>query len=121
MTIDWTAFFERTSLVERILREDPAGAYAQMDFRGRDRYRHAVEELARRARMPELEVARAVVERAAEARDQDPQHDRRHHVGYYLISRGRFELEKAIGYPPTWSEYWARFFFAHPALFRHSR
>ena len=115
-SIDWTAFFERTSLVERILREDPAGAYAQMDFRARDRYRHAVEGLARRSRMPELEVARAVVQRAADARTQDPGHDRRHHIGYYLISRGRFDLEKAIGYPPTWSEYSARFFFAHPAL-----
>ena len=25
-------------------------------------------------------------------------HDRRHHVGYYLISRGRFALEAEIGY-----------------------
>ena len=115
-SIDWTVFFERTSLVERILREDPVGAYAQMDFPTRDRYRHAVEGLARRARMPETDVARVVVQRAAEARQQDPGHDRRHHVGYYLISRGRFELEKAIHYPPTWTEYFARFFFAHPAL-----
>jgi cyclic beta-1,2-glucan synthetase len=115
-SIDWTVFFERTSVVERILNEDPAGAYAQMDFPARDRYRHAVEGLARRARMPELDVARAVVQRAAEARQRDPAHDRRHHVGYYLISRGRFDLEKAIRYPPTRTEYFARFFFAHPAL-----
>ena len=55
-------------------------------------------------------------EKAAEARQQDPAHDRRHHVGYYLISRGRFELEKVIGYPPTRTEHFSRFFFAHPAV-----
>ncbi len=63
-SIDWTVFFERTSLVERILREDPAGAYAQMDFPTRDRYRHAVEGLAKRARMSEIAVAQTVVDRA---------------------------------------------------------
>jgi cellobiose phosphorylase len=115
-SIDWTIFFERTSLVERILRKDPAGAYAQMDFPTRDRYRHAVEGLAKRARMSEMAVAQAVVDSAAAARQHDPGHDRRHHVGYYLISRGRFGLEKTISYPPTWSERFSRFFFAHPAL-----
>ena len=115
-SIDWTVFFERTSLVEKILREDPAGAYPQMDFPTRDRYRHAVEGLGKRARISELAVARAVVVEATQARQQDPGHDRRHHVGYYLISRGRFELEKVINYPPTRTERFSRFFFAHPAL-----
>ena len=49
-SIDWPLFFERVSLVERILREDPAGAYARMDFPTRDRYRHSVEQLARGAK-----------------------------------------------------------------------
>ena len=47
-SIDWPLFFERVSLVEQILREDPAGAYAKMDFATRDRYRHSVEQLAQR-------------------------------------------------------------------------
>ena len=115
-SIDWTIFFERTSLVERILRQDPAGAYPQMDFPTRDRYRHAVEGLAKRARISEIAVAQTVVDRAVEARQHDPSHDRRHHVGYYLISRGRFGLEQAINYRPTGTERFARFFFAHPAL-----
>ena len=49
-SIDWPLFFERVSLVEQILREDPAGAYARMDFPTRDRYRHSVEQLARGAK-----------------------------------------------------------------------
>ena len=52
-SIDWPLFFERVSLVEQILREDPAGAYARMDFPTRDRYRHSVEELAKGANSDE--------------------------------------------------------------------
>ena len=115
-SVDWTIFFERTSLVEQILREDPSGAYPLMDFPTRDRYRHAVEGLAKRARLTETAVARTVVEHAEAARRDNPAQDRRHHVGYYLISRGRFDLETAIAYPPTVHERVSRFFFAHPAL-----
>ena len=39
----------RMSVVERTLREDPAGVYAAMDFATRDRYRHVVEPIARRS------------------------------------------------------------------------
>jgi cyclic beta-1,2-glucan synthetase len=47
-TTDWNVFFEQVSETERILREDPAGVYARMDFDTRDRYRKVVEELAGR-------------------------------------------------------------------------
>ncbi len=68
--LDWTAFFEEISLVERELRRDPAGVYGRMDFATRDRYRHVVESLARRSRLPEVEVAqRAVVETFQAAKD----------------------------------------------------
>ena len=45
------------SVVEQILREDPAGVYARMDFATRDRYRHAIEQIARRSRVVGSEVA----------------------------------------------------------------
>jgi cyclic beta-1,2-glucan synthetase len=45
-TFDWSEFFESVSLVEQVLQRDPGGVYRRMDFRSRDRYRHAVEELA---------------------------------------------------------------------------
>ncbi len=115
-SIDWTLFFERVSVVEQILRQDPSGAYGLMDFPTRDRYRHAVEGLARRAHKPEAAIARAVVEVAAAAKGQDPGHDRRHHVGYYLISRGRLQLEPDLDYSPSVRERVARFMFKHPVL-----
>ena len=115
-SIDWALFFERVSIVEQILRDDPSGAYPLMDFQTRDRYRHAVEGLARRGRKLEPEVARTVLTLATAAAREDPAHDWRHHVGYYLISRGRFTLEQQIAYPPTIRERIARFTFRHPAL-----
>ena len=115
-SIDWPLFFERVSLVERILREDPAGAYARMDFPTRDRYRHSVEQLAKGARKPEQDVARRAVELARDAQQTAPTHDRAHHVGYYLISRGRFRLEREVGYPPTLRDHFSRFFYGHPVL-----
>ena len=115
-SIDWPLFFERASLVEEILREDPSGSYAVMDFPTRDRYRHAIEQLSRRTRKAETEIARAAVDLAAAAKRDDPANDRRHHVGYYLISRGRFRLEPQVQYRPPPRERIIRFIFSHPAL-----
>ncbi len=115
-SIDWPFFFERVSIVEQILRDDPARAYAAMDFPTRDRYRHSVEELAKGCGKPEPEIARLAVTMAREAQRAAPDHDRQHHVGYFLISRGRFLLETAAGYPPTLRDRIARFVFRHPAL-----
>ncbi|HXH01290.1 MAG TPA: cyclic beta 1-2 glucan synthetase, partial [Xanthomonadaceae bacterium] len=47
--LDWREFVESTSLVERLLRQDPHGTYGRMDFATRDRYRHVAEQIARRA------------------------------------------------------------------------
>ena len=53
------------SVVEGILRQDPARVYDRMDFATRDSYRHAVERLSRRSRLAEAEIARQAVELAA--------------------------------------------------------
>ena len=62
--MDWPELVETMSLVERSLREDPVGVYGRMDFATRDRYRHVVERIAKRGRLPETEVARAAIELA---------------------------------------------------------
>ena len=53
--VDWAEFFESVSLVDAALRAD--SDFAAMDFPTRDRYRHAIEELARGSGHTELEVA----------------------------------------------------------------
>ncbi len=102
--MDWQSFVEDLSSVEQALRLDPAGAYARMDFTTRDRYRHAVERLARACPRPEAEVAAAAVELAARALASGaaaPQS----HVGHYLIGAGQVTLERSIGVRPR---FWRR-------------
>ena len=63
-TMDWREFVERLSLVEHTLRSDPADEYAAMDFETRDRYRHVVEEIAKKGGFSEEDVAKKAVELA---------------------------------------------------------
>jgi len=84
------------SLVEQVLRTDPAGAYAGMDFASRDSYRHAVETIAKASGCPEDTVASQAVALAA-AGPAPAGGDREAHVGYYLLDRGLPALEQAMG------------------------
>jgi cellobiose phosphorylase len=90
--MDWKEFVEKMSLVEAVLRADPADVYREMDFATRDRYRHAVEFLARHGRLSEVEVARGAIQLAAEGARQKGREDRTAHVGFYLIDKGQYAL-----------------------------
>ena len=96
-SIDWPLFFERVSLVEQILREDPAGAYARWTSRRatatatRSRSWRARAKVARAGRRQRAQSTL----RGADAADDRRRAIARHHVGYYLISRGRFQLERS--------------------------
>jgi cyclic beta-1,2-glucan synthetase len=91
-TLDWKDFFERVSETDRVLRGDPAGAYVQMDFETRDRYRRAVEEIAAGGGGSEERVALEAVRCAERALA-----GRRAHVGYFLLDEGRRVLEERVG------------------------
>ncbi|MEY2931467.1 MAG: hypothetical protein RL033_2216 [Pseudomonadota bacterium] len=113
---DWDTFFERTSQVEAVLREDPAHAYAESDKATRDRVRHAVEALARRGKLDEVAVARhaiALSKAGVEAHGADSVQA---HVGYYLIDAGRPTLEQLVGYRPTLHSHIVRAVLAWPML-----
>ncbi len=98
--VDWDAFVQQVSLVERVLCEDPSGTYDSMDQEGRNRYRREIEDLGRRSGAAEEAIARRAVELSARARREGRPH-REWHVGYYLIDGGRDALQAAIGYRPT--------------------
>ncbi|WP_426687677.1 GH36-type glycosyl hydrolase domain-containing protein [Rhodanobacter ginsengiterrae] len=98
--IDWRDFTEQCSLVERSLRGDPAGIYAAMDFATRDRYRHVVEAIARHHRLSEVVVAEAAVALSAAALANGDDNPLAQHVGYYLVDRGRPQLERHLGIRP---------------------
>ena len=93
--IDWRDFVEAISVVEGILRRDPPGVYASMEFATRDRYRHATERIAKQGGWAEAEVAAKAIEMASASAAERGTADRAAHVGFYLIDNGLLELERA--------------------------
>jgi cyclic beta-1,2-glucan synthetase len=104
---DWQDFAEECSMVDQVLRLDPAGYYPLMDFQTRDRYRKVVEQLSRRSNHSETEISEQVLlmaEKQSNLKSSDPA-DSLHnpdlikqHVGYYLIGDGYPELVHDTGY-----------------------
>lgn len=92
---DWPQFVASQSLVEQTLNRDPSEVYALMDFQTRNRYRHAVEAIAKRSKVSEFDVAF----RAIQLSENEPASNTNspmRHVGYYLVDQGRPVLERLV-------------------------
>ena len=92
--MDWRRFVEALSAVEQTLRQDPAGIHDRMDFTTRDRYRHVVENIAKKSRLSEREVALETLGLARQGAVERKDDERKSHVGFYLIDSGRHRLER---------------------------
>ncbi|MBK9061972.1 MAG: carbohydrate-binding protein [Acidobacteria bacterium] len=112
-TLDWSRFVERVSMVEQVLRRDPAGVHPRMDFSSRDRYRQAVEKLADPTGEAQVRVALRAVESARQAAEQKGNDNRAAHVGYHLIGPGRQGLEIDVAFHPGRLMRLRRFAFRH--------
>ncbi|MEO5953780.1 MAG: hypothetical protein ABIQ44_15055, partial [Chloroflexia bacterium] len=110
----WADFVERQSVVEGILRTDPAGVYSAMDFATRDRYRHTIERIARRSSKSEITVAEQAIQLAQNSMASDSTDIRRAHVGYYIAARGVHQLRALTGYNSRLGEALSRFIRAYP-------
>jgi cyclic beta-1,2-glucan synthetase len=104
----WKEILEPLISIDQILRQDPAGAYAQMDYESRDVYRTRIARIAARSDFSETEVAEAAVALAREASKQpsvDPRVSlRESHVGYYIIDKGLEQLAQRTGYRAPWPQ-----------------
>jgi cyclic beta-1,2-glucan synthetase len=112
--MDWREFVETLSRTDRILRNDPADVYSDQDFATRDRYRHVVEELAKRSPLDERAVAEQAVALAQAVAGRDGKQAREAHVGYFLVDAGRPALEQAVRFEPRWTERPGRWGRRHP-------
>jgi len=88
--VDWADLFESVSLVDEALRDGTD--FAQLDFPTRDRYRRAIEELARGSQHTEIEIARSAVREAHRASTLASA------IPLSLIAGGRRAFEAALGY-----------------------
>ena len=103
---NWKDLLESINVIEQILRRDPCGAYARMDYESRDSYRNAITQMAERSKGTEQSIAQAALQLASRmhAMADERAAERRSHVGYYLVGGGRKALQKEIAYRPTFAE-----------------
>ena len=104
----WKEILERLIPFDRILRQDPVGAYAAMDVESRNVYREKVANMARRSDRTELEVAEEALALARQANNRTYSDARiklrESHIGYYLRGEGATVLGERIGLHPTFGE-----------------
>ena len=109
LELDWKEFVESASQVEAILRASPG--YRDLDFPSRDLYRHAVEDLARRSGIVEIEVATRAAKAAAGHGPGSGE------AGHVLVGPGRAGFERELGYRASVRVAAGRFLKAHGTLF----
>jgi len=115
-SIDWTAFVEAASATEAVLRGDPAGAYARMTRSTRDRYRHAVERLAKGSGQDEPAIATAAIHVAHLASVAPVPDPKASHVGFHLVGEGRRAFERSTAYRSTAAIRLREWLLTHPSL-----
>ncbi len=113
-SMNWHEFVETISVVEQTLREDPCDVYIKMDFDTRDRYRHAVEKIAKQSLLSESDVARLAIDLSRQASSACRNGERETHVGFYLIDKGLPTLEQRAQIRKPISEFIRRIFFRFP-------
>ncbi len=117
----WKDVLEPMVLFDRVLRQDPAGAYARMDFESRDLYRKEIANIAEHSDLAEGEVAAAALALARSAHQETHASPRlaarRGHVGYYLLAEGSTALRERVGFRPPLGQRIASFLRRHPNEF----
>ena len=116
--LNWKGLVEELSAVNHILADDPSGDFPRLDFASRDLYRHEIEKCALRSARPGEDPAAAEerVTREAIALARNASEQRRRHVGYWFIDKGRDEWFTACGYRHR-GTHARRFILRHPNLF----
>src|SRR5581483_4012563 len=114
----WKNVLEPLIVVERVLREDPAGVYSQMDYDSRDLYRNRLMKIAEHSDCTEMDVAQEALQLARQAKLEtyaDPRIGvRRSHIGYYLVGEGRKLLYDRVGFKYPIATRIQEFLVAHP-------
>ena len=117
----WKDVIEPLILFDRLLRDDPAGAYPRMDYETRELYRNNLVRIADRCDCSEIKVASTVLSLSREAQahsNQDPRVTLRDsHVGSYLLGEGRTLLEERVRFHPPLGRRLRTFLLRHPDEF----
>ena len=98
--INFLEIFESINGVEDILKQDPAQQYDKMDVETKTYYRNKIQEISKRTKISEIYIAKKCLELSKLAKEKietnDINDERKTHIGYYLIDKGRNELAKEL-------------------------
>ena len=101
----WKDVLESLIPFDRILRQDPVGAYSAMDMVSRNVYRERIAKIAARSDLTEMEVAEEALALARQAQkrtfDDVRKKQRESHIGHYLCGEGTHILYQRVGMHPT--------------------
>lgn len=115
---DWSIFVEECSVIDRILRLDPADMYSRMDFNTRDTYRKKIEKLSNHSRYSEQEVTeQALMMAESAAQNGTIQRSKKIHIGYYLMDDGYHQLCKKLEYNKPIDEWFLQKGEEHPIIY----
>ncbi len=91
--LNWRKWVETVSPVHDILLSDNMGSYQESDFNTRDFIRHRIENLTKRVKVTEVELARKALELADQAKRGTNIYSPERDAAYYIIDKGLPELE----------------------------
>ena len=98
--VNFLEIFESINGVEDILKQDPAQKYDKMDVETKTYYRNKIQEISKKTKISEIYIAKKCLELSKKAKEKletnDINDERKTHIGYYLIDKGRNELAKEL-------------------------
>ena len=89
--INFLEIFEKINGVEEILKKDPAGVYAKMDYKTKDYYRQEIKKIAEKSKISEIYIAKKLLELAQN------ETGKKKHIGYYLFGKNKNIIYEKIG------------------------
>ena len=117
----WNELLEPLIMFDRVLRRDPAQAYAAMNLESRALYREKLARIAGRSDMSEMEVANETLALAQLANSRTYENPRiklrESHVGYYLMGEGAGALHQRVGFNPDLGQRVRNLLHRHPDEF----
>ena len=90
--MNFKELFANINKVEELLNKDPAGVFYNMTVDTKDMYMNVITELSQKAKISEIFIATEVLKLASRYKSEKEYTNRKSHVGYYLIDKGKNEL-----------------------------
>jgi len=90
-SLNWERILDSIRAIEKVLKEDPLGIYEKMDSESKEYYRYHIGLLAEKFNIQEITLAKKLLELAQEEWNKGCR-DKKAHIGYYLIDRGREKI-----------------------------